>query len=153
MYHASSAQMQSACLSRQVGAALVDVDGNVVATGTNEAPRAGGGVYGESLESDSRDYRCAMFPDATKRFCRNTREQNEIIQELITQIPELNALGGERKKTLAVELRKTRIGGLLEFSRAVHAEMDALLSAARKGESLVGTRLFVTTFPCHYCAR
>jgi deoxycytidylate deaminase len=153
MYHASSAQMQSACLSRQVGAALVDVDGNVVATGTNEAPRAGGGVYGESLESDSRDYRCAMFPDATKRFCRNTREQNEIIQELITQIPELNALGGERKKTLAVELRKTRIGGLLEFSRAVHAEMDALLSAARKGTSLIGSRLFVTTFPCHYCAR
>jgi tRNA(Arg) A34 adenosine deaminase TadA len=42
---------------------------------------------------------------------------------------------------------------VLEFSRAVHAEMDALLSAARKGVLPVGTRLFVTTFPCHYCAR
>lgn len=31
--------------------------------------------------------------------------------------------------------------------------MDALLSAARKGVSTVGSRLFVTTFPCHYCAR
>ncbi len=31
--------------------------------------------------------------------------------------------------------------------------MDALLSAARKGTSVIGTRLFVTTFPCHYCAR
>ncbi len=31
--------------------------------------------------------------------------------------------------------------------------MDALFSAARTGVSLVGTRMFVTTFPCHYCAR
>ena len=57
-----------------------------------------------------------------------------------------------REETLA-KLRKTRIGGLLEFSRAVHAEMDAILSAARTGVSPRGTRLFVSTFPCHYCAR
>lgn len=31
--------------------------------------------------------------------------------------------------------------------------MDALLSAGREGVSTIGTRLFVTTFPCHYCAR
>ena len=31
--------------------------------------------------------------------------------------------------------------------------MDAILSAGRDGISTVGTRLFVTTFPCHYCAR
>jgi hypothetical protein len=31
--------------------------------------------------------------------------------------------------------------------------MDALLSAARKGISPVGSRMFVTTFPCHNCAR
>ena len=27
------------------------------------------------------------------------------------------------------------------------------MSAGRKGASTLGTRLFVTTFPCHYCAR
>jgi len=154
MYHAHSAQMQSACLSRQVGAALVDKDGNVVATGCNEAPRAGGGVYGETLDAENApDYRCAMFPLEADRFCRNTREQNEIIKDLIRQIPELKVLNDDRKESLTVELRRTRIGGLVEFSRAVHAEMDALLSAARKGTSLLATRLFVTTFPCHYCAR
>ena len=31
--------------------------------------------------------------------------------------------------------------------------MDAILTAARKGMSPIGTKLFVTTFPCHYCAR
>ena len=42
---------------------------------------------------------------------------------------------------------------LIEFSRAIHAEMDALLSTSRQGISSKGTKLFVTTFPCHYCAR
>lgn len=31
--------------------------------------------------------------------------------------------------------------------------MDALFAAARKGVPLVGTRMFVTTYPCHSCAR
>jgi deoxycytidylate deaminase len=31
--------------------------------------------------------------------------------------------------------------------------MDALLSAGRQGVPVVGAALFVTTFPCHYCAR
>lgn len=153
MCHAYDAQMQSACLSRQVGAALVDRYGNVIATGTNEVPRAGGGVYGESFEGDSLDARCAFYGEEEMRFCRNTRTQNEIIEELLNEVRELSTLDAQRKEQLKVELRSTRIGSLLEFSRAVHAEMDALLSAARKGAPLMGTRLFVTTFPCHYCAR
>jgi len=162
MYHAFSAQMQSACLSRQVGAAVVDTNGNVLATGTNEAPKAGGGVYGESFEEERQDSRCAFFADPSERYCRNTKSQNEIIEELITSFkdefseekePGVRDLIEKKRAALAIALRKTRVGSLLEFSRAVHAEMDALLSAARKGVSLVGTRLFVTTFPCHYCAR
>ena len=53
MHHAHSARVRSACLSRQVGAALVDCDGTVVATGTNEVPKAGGGVYGEHFAKAS----------------------------------------------------------------------------------------------------
>ena len=52
-----------------------------------------------------------------------------------------------------MQIRKGRVGDLIEFSRAVHAEMDAVLSAGREGISTIGTRLYVTTFPCHYCAR
>lgn len=154
MFHAFSAKMQSACLSKQVGAAVMDAAGNLVAAGTNEAPRAGGGVYGESFdEGDKDDHRCAYFHEPKDRFCRNTREQFVIIEDLIEKIPQLNQIVGEDREALRVALQKTRIGGLIEFSRAVHAEMDALFSAARQGVSLSGCRLFVTTFPCHYCAR
>ncbi len=153
MHHAYSAKMRSACLSRQVGAALVDRRGNIVATGTNEAPKAGGGVYGEGFGEELHDGRCAMFDPENLRFCRNTVEQNKIIEHLIENVPELKSAAPERKTALLDELRSTPIGALLEFSRAVHAEMDALLSAGRQGVPLTGTRLFVTTFPCHYCAR
>lgn len=153
MRHAYGAQMRSACLSRQVGAVLVDNTGNIIATGTNEVPKAGGGVYGTSFASEDLDDRCAFRRTSDMRFCSNTREQNRIIIDLISEIPELSSLGETRKAKLQQQLRKTRIGGLLEFSRAVHAEMDALISAARQGISPVGARLFVTTFPCHYCAR
>jgi deoxycytidylate deaminase len=149
MHHAYSAKLRSSCMSKQVGAALVDRSGNVVATGTNEVPKAGGGVYGESFYPDPRgDSRC-VFRDGP--FCSNTREQNSIIDELLERFPEL--IGHRTREEVISELRRIRIGGLIEFSRSIHAEMDALLSAARIGVSAVGCRLFVTTFPCHYCAR
>lgn len=151
MHHAHSARVRSACLSRQVGAALVDGDGTVVATGTNEVPRAGGGVYGENFSGahSSIDHRCAFRPG--EKICSSNVEQNRIIDELIEALPALQAEADQI--ALKARIRKTRLGGLIEFSRAVHAEMDALLSAGREGVSTIGTRLFVTTFPCHYCAR
>lgn len=149
MHHAHSARVRSACLSRQVGAALIDEGGTVLATGTNEVPRAGGGVYGEHFKAKfpPHDDRCAF----SRGYCSNNREQNEIVTELIEHLPELKDL--PNRAELAARIRETRLGSLIEFSRAVHAEMDAVLSAGRLGISTTGTRLFVTTFPCHYCAR
>jgi deoxycytidylate deaminase len=159
MHAAYGAQLRSACLSRQVGAALVDVDGHIVATGSNEVPRSGGGVYGQRFEEDpNHDHRCAFRNKLDMRYCSNTKEQVEIIEDLIATIEDTliskgGALSPEAKLALRGTLRKTRVGGLLEFSRAVHAEMDALLAAARAGASPVNGVLYVTTYPCHYCAR
>lgn len=50
-------------------------------------------------------------------------------------------------------LRETRASAILEFGRVVHAEMNALMDAARRGIAVQGTVLFCTTFPCHICAR
>ena len=148
MYAAAGAGMRSACLSRQVGASVLDKQGNVVATGANEVPRAGGGVYGEASDDDSKDDRCFV----TRRACSNTMEQLQIAKDLFEDLSEV--LKPDVAKELIVQhIRNSRVGELLEFSRAVHAEMDALLEAGRKGVSTIGARVFVTTFPCHYCAR
>lgn len=149
MYAAHGAQVRSACLSRQVGAALIDPHGNLLATGTNEVPKAGGGLYGEELDARGpRDHRCAYG----HRYCSSTREQNALIDELVAILVEANATS-VAPDVLQALLKGSRVSQLLEFSRAVHAEMDALLRAGRRGTSTVGTRMFVTTYPCHYCAR
>lgn len=121
MYEAYGAAMRSACLSRQVGAALVNNSGDIVAIGTNEVPKAGGGVYGEGFIEDPSEARCAYWslPD---KYCSNTREQNEIIQELINVMLDLRLCEAGAVEALKRRLQDSRIGSLLEFSRAVHAE-------------------------------
>jgi dCMP deaminase len=44
-------------------------------------------------------------------------------------------------------------GEHIDLSTALHAEAGVIAQAARKGISLEGTKLYVTTFPCPNCAR
>jgi cytidine deaminase len=50
-------------------------------------------------------------------------------------------------------LRGLRVQSLIEFERAVHAEMSAITDAARRGTAISGCQLYTTTFPCHECTR
>lgn len=153
MYHAYAARLGSACLSRQVGAALIDKKGQLLATGCNEVPRAGGGLYGQGTEGEveQESGRCYKI----NGFCSNTRERNVIVKDIMDLFERHGIKPEELNKNdlIIKDLRRSRLGQLIEFSRSVHAEMDALISAARKGVSTLGGKLFVTTFPCHNCAR
>jgi deoxycytidylate deaminase len=65
----------------------------------------------------------------------------------------LLALGVD-KKELRARLMRTPVRDLIEYSRSIHAEMEAILTAARAGKAgIVGGTLYTTTFPCHNCAR
>ncbi|MCK5604056.1 CMP deaminase, partial [Candidatus Pacearchaeota archaeon] len=51
-------------------------------------------------------------------------------------------------------IKTTDVKALIEYSRAVHAEMDAITSVARTHTAgILGGTLYSTTFPCHSCAR
>ena len=148
MYAAYSASLKSACLSRQVGASIVSRHGVVIATGCNDVPKSGGGLY---VSTDSPDHRCF-----NKGRCFNDRHKQKIQDEIEAHLESAGlGLAGDQVKKIAAELRQyTRIKDLIEFSRSVHAEMDAIVSVARLGGvSLVGCSLYTTTFPCHNCAR
>src|SRR3974377_740241 len=60
-----------------------------------------------------------------------------------------------KRQAKAIEaLGASEFLNLIEFSRAVHAEMEAIISVARTGKAgLMGGTIFSTTFPCHNCAR
>jgi cytidine deaminase len=50
-------------------------------------------------------------------------------------------------------LAGTQVDSIIEFGRCVHAEMAAVVDAARRGAAVNGGVLYTTTFPCHECAR
>jgi deoxycytidylate deaminase len=61
MVRARSAAHRSADLSRQVGAVIATTKGEILATGCNEVPRAGGGVLWDDVAGTDRDYRDYKF--------------------------------------------------------------------------------------------
>jgi deoxycytidylate deaminase len=56
MFHAKAAALRSAEMGRQVGAAISRDNGDIVAVGTNEVPRAGGGLYWAGDKPDMREF-------------------------------------------------------------------------------------------------
>lgn len=159
MYAATSAARNSACLSRQVGAAVTSPSGELLAVGWNDVPQSGGGLYGTTPLKrwatelvGSGDQRC--FAQTGGR-CRNDEEKDAIARKVVESLVSGGVLQPEAQgKALNTILADTRVKDLIEFSRAVHAEMHAILGASRiAGDRVIGGKIFVTTYPCHSCAR
>lgn len=157
MYVAYAAGLKSACMSRQVGAAIANADGEIIATGCNDVPKAGGGLY--ETEDRHNDQRCVHRED---QICFNDREKAELREamgaslrkSLLEKEPELANKQDVLDAVMDAIYGASRIKDLIEFSRAVHAEMEAIISLARGGSSgLMDAVLYTTTFPCHSCAR
>ncbi|RYG58030.1 MAG: hypothetical protein EON56_00915 [Alphaproteobacteria bacterium] len=182
MNYAHAASLQSACLSRQVGAVLVSPSGEIVGTGTNDVPAYGGGVYGEESTSDHRCHVWEWDPKSEKFLgCHNDRKKDQLRQKIAQWLSDnfsdelaliahpKSAVGhdtADRARALTAasfrDFFRQREGALIdlpgvkdliEYSRAIHAEMNAVLSAARSGHSPKGGTLYCTTYPCHNCAR
>ena len=147
MFLAYGAALRSAQLSRQVGAALLSAAGDLIAVGTNEVPRAGGGTYWEGQSDDCRDH--------VQGFDSSDTMKRELAAEVVCELSETGALAAECVQDDLVDtvLQGTRLGSLIEFGRAIHAEADALAAASRQGTSTLGATLYCTTFPCHLCAK
>jgi len=143
MHMASSSALRSGDLSRQVGAAITDPKGDLVAAGCNEVPKAGGGSYWATDQPDVRDYTLGEDPNDAEKSRRFLRLRQ--------------ALGNQEIQVTEEQLTKawteSGLRDITEFGRTVHAEMDAILSCARRGVSVAGGTLYATTFPCHNCAR
>lgn len=157
MFHAQAAGNRSSALGRQVGAAVTTADGDIVVVGTNEVPKAGGGLYWPGDASDRRDFvtgedindklKQRLFADVLQRLrAAGWLSENlagSPIEELVSRIlsdPKM-AIG------------KAHLMSVIEYGRCVHAEMAAIIDAARRGVAISGCTLYSTTFPCHECAR
>jgi deoxycytidylate deaminase len=164
MYQASAVALRSSDNNRQVGCAVVHLTekggrkehADIIAVGMNEVPRAGGGFYWDEDSPDNRDQALLL---------RNEDRANEIkisaLAELIEKLRSQGWFNAQVGKESAIDLAQallpsikgTQFMNLSEFSRPVHAEMAALIDAARRGVAVDGLTMFVTTYPCHNCAK
>lgn len=145
MFFAFMSALRSADLSRQVGAVIARNE-EIIASGANDSPRYGGGLYWpyyddkthEIVDADNgRDYK--------RGYDSNKKEQAKIVDEISEDL-ELDEEGKEK-------LRKSSIREITEYGRVVHAEMEAILMCARNNITTRGATIYCTTFPCHNCAK
>ncbi len=156
MFLAQAAAYRSASLGRQVGAVIATSDGSVLATGTNEVPKAGGGQYWSDDEMDARDH--------IEGFDSSDTMRKELLGDILLRLQKDGRFVSEKQgnvNSLIEELlygdtpilKRAEFNALTEFQRPVHAEMSAITDAARRGVPVAGATLYSTTFPCHGCAR
>ncbi|MDO9314576.1 MAG: anti-phage dCTP deaminase [Burkholderiaceae bacterium] len=157
MFFAQASALRSLDLSRQVGAAIINLDGDILATGCNEVPKFGGGLYWDGDEDLARDFELGRDSNATIKA--------ELVEDAVHRLRENGWLSPGLASRSAADLAKmtlygtkdffrdSRLFDVIEFGRAVHAEMAAITQAAKLGVPLQQARLFCTTFPCHICAR
>ena len=152
MFMAFSAALRSADMSRQVGA-VVTFDSQILSTGANDCPKAGGGLYWPTRNQATQ---CIEDHPNGRDFKRddgdsNRAEQIRIIERILDEGTK-EEFGFDRTKLKSL-LDRSPLKDLTEYGRVVHAEMEALLSCSRNRLSTVGATLYCTTFPCHNCAK
>ncbi|HSZ14839.1 MAG TPA: deaminase [Solirubrobacteraceae bacterium] len=162
---AAGAALRSAELSRQVGAAIVNQDGSVLAVGCNEVPKAFGGSHWEEDGPGNREFELGEIDTNKKAIDALAKQLSEAIGDrlrkvsgsLIEEYPDLQdpltQLSHGLIEKAHEDLKDAGLKDLTEFGRSQHAEMSALLDAARRGVSVEHATLHSTTFPCHNCAR
>lgn len=141
MFMAFSAALRSADLSRQVGAVVAQQQ-NIVATGANDVPQAGGGLYWPSYNKegteieDRRDGR-----DYMRGFDSNAKEKRAMIDEITAAVQEVG------QDVLRERLYRSRLSDITEYGRMVHAEMEAILACSRTGVSTQGGGVVLHDLP------
>ena len=153
MFLAHAVALRSADLSRQVGAVIATKEGDVVAVGCNEVPKAGGGQYLDGDPNDARDFRLDHNMSAQYR--------RSALAQVLDRLAKNGWLSEEYAGKSAQELsdkardlmRGTQLMGSGEYGRMVHAEMAALTDAARRGVATRELRLVTNVFPCHNCTK
>ena len=182
MFMAYASAARSAQLGRQVGSAVTTSDGEVIAVGFNEVPSKRGGPYWESDQDDTRDHKVgkdsnvenrqrivdSIAKELTNKILDEARlsvitklslkEAGQSDSEIALLTPAILAqLKNLKMPTDLDELKKlihaSDLKEITEYGRAVHAEMDAILTCARLGIPTRGKYLYTTTFPCHNCTR
>lgn len=166
MSHAYMAALSSGAVSRTVGAAISSQDGTILAVGRNDVPKFGGGLYLGDEEGGAGDAHhifsagnFELLPEDAKGADSNDLVKLHMLKELFENAAAAEIIELREPESLLENLlgangvRQSRFFEVIAYGRTVHAEMDAITTAARSGIAIKDSILYSTTFPCHECAR
>lgn len=140
MQFAMTAKQMSGCISRQVGATLVNEKGYVLGVGWNDPPsgqtpcslRTGNELINGASQTTFSDY------ERSANFVSHIREN----------------YNSRYPFCFRTELSKIEKGKKNEFTRALHAEENALFQGiARSNGNMNGSTLYTTSCTCTLCAK
>jgi len=123
---------------RQIGAAIVAEDGEVVSVGSIRAPASTSSPSHLDLDSISEGY------DRKKLYIRKQTD-------MLGKIKKHKSIGVEYRKIIENVIKA--LEDSIEFHPCTHAELSAIIDAAKLGVSVKNATLYTTTFPCHICAK
>ncbi len=172
MYQAMTVSLGSSDEGRQVGAIIGSLskdefgnkdapyrirDIDIVATGMNEVPRRGGSHYRHLDSPDNRDQPLVAYNNDDRAQKIKISALVELIEKIKNKSWLEKSVSDSDAETLATQLlpdlNRTQFMDIGEFMRPVHAEMSALIDSARRGVAVKGHSMYVTSFPCHNCAK
>ena len=175
---AYSLSLRSTCLSRQVGAVITNPEGFIIAAGWNSV---GSGQLGCSQlcvddYTSFSDNGCLLsnWRDSIKKFkeeglighdgsdciCFKDLQSKSKLNEKINNFTEINTNNEHNmqakniKIQYSADLKNDISVKRLEYARALHAEENAILQAARfGGTGIAGGTIYTTTYPCELCSK
>jgi deoxycytidylate deaminase len=111
MYEAAAHAARSACLSRQVGAAIVSRSGELIGVGCNDVPKAGGGLY--RADDTIEDNRCYKWG---RKVCHNDEQKAKIAEEVFNILMEEKFLADNiALDDFKIRIAKTKMKNLIEL--------------------------------------
>lgn len=144
---AFNAALRSMDMGQQIGSCIASEDGEILSTGFNEVPTKGGGNYWENKDYDERDFARGEYSLATIK----KEYENKLIARLSESMQNIGIDITQDIKEVFERDIPISLQPIIEFGKSTHAEMAALLEAARQGHSVAGKILYTTTYPCHLC--
>lgn len=151
MFMAYSTSLRSADLSRQIGAVICR-DDEILSLGANDCPKVGGGLFWIHHNPNAR-LRGDVFKDEDygRDYLRGKDANKEQFLNIVKAI--FDEFDIEFCPENVRKAKNTPLGNLTEYGRAVHAEIEALACCARNNISCRDAVVYVTTYPCHNCAK
>jgi len=151
MQIAYSAKSNSGCISRQVGAAITDMDYSIKAIGWNDVPKGQVPCSLRSLSSLIHDFDDVIY----SQYERSNSNFRMKANHQLSKIKVVNEVSGRNLSYCFKDIYNSLDNkGNQVHTRSLHAEENAFLQLVKYGSAgIEGGKLYTTASPCELCAK